>query len=157
MSDIAVPIVALIMVFSALVAIFWVVFSTVRRLKVARMQTEVHTKLIEKIGSSQEFLTFIDSESGRRLIASISLEQPRREPYSRILASVQAGVILLFLGIAFLFLGRHFANAAEGFLVLGGLAVALGAGFLISAGLSYRLSKKFGLFDRERTIGKMAA
>ena len=157
MSDIFVPIVAIITIFPGVVAIFWVVFSTIRRLKMARMQSEVHTKLIEKIGSSQEFLTFIDSESGRRLIASISLEQPRREPYSRILASVQAGVILLFLGIAFLFLGRHFANAAEGFLVLGGLAVALGAGFLISAGLSYRLSKKFGLFDRERSIGKMAA
>jgi len=157
MSDIFVPIVAIITIFPGVVAIFWVVFSTIRRLKMARMQSEVHTKLIEKIGSSQEFLTFIDSESGKRLIASISLEQPRREPYSRILASVQAGVILLFLGIAFLFLGRHFANAAEGFLVLGGLAVALGAGFLISAGLSYRLSKKFGLFDRERSIGKMAA
>ena len=157
MSDIFVPIVAIITIFPGVVAIFWVVFSTIRRLKMARMQSEVHTKLIEKIGSSQEFLTFIDSESGKRLIASISLEQPRREPYSRILASVQAGVILLFLGIAFLFLGHHFANAAEGFLVLGGLAVALGAGFLISAGLSYRLSKKFGLFDRERSIGKMAA
>jgi len=28
---------------------------------------------------------------------------------------------------------------------------------LISAGLSYRLSKSFGLFDRERPAGKLAA
>jgi len=157
MPHIAVPIVAIIMVFSAVVAVFWVIFSSIRRLKVARMQSEVHTRLIEKVGSSQEFLTFLDSESGKQLVASIGIEQPNREPYGRILASVQAGVILLFLGIAFLFLGRHFGNAQEGFYILGGLAVALGAGFLISAGLSYRLSKAFGLFDRERTIGKLAA
>jgi len=157
MPHVFVPIVAIITIFPGIVAVFWVVFSTIRRLKMARIQSEVHIKLMEKIGSSQEFLTFIESESGKRLIASISLEQPRREPYSRILASVQAGVILLFLGIAFLFLGGHFANAQEGFYILGGLCVALGTGFLISAGLSYRLSKAFGLFNRERTIEKLAA
>ncbi len=153
----AVPIVAIIMVFGGIVAVFWVVFSTIRRLKVARVQSEVHSKLIDKVGSSPEFLTFLDSDAGKQLVASLGIEQPSREPYSRILSSVQAGVILLFVGIALLVLGGHFANAAEGFFILGGLAVALGIGFLISAGLSYRLSKAFGLFERERTAGKLAA
>ena len=153
----AISIVALIMVFGGIVTVFWVVFSTIRRLKIARTQAEVHSKLIEKLGSSQEFLTFLDSDSGKQLVASIGIEQPRREPYSRILASVQAGVILLFLGIAFLFFSGQFANAREGFFILGGLAVALGVGFLISAGLSYRLSKKFGLLEREQASGKLTA
>ncbi len=153
----AVPIVAIIMVFGGIVAVFWVVFSTIRRLKVARVQSEVHSKLIDKVGSSPEFLTFLDSDAGKQLVASLGIEQPSREPYSRILSSVQAGVILLFVGIALLVLGGHFANAAEGFFILGGLAVALGVGFLISAGLSYRLSNAFGLFERERTAGKLAA
>lgn len=153
----AVPIVAIIMIFGGIVAIFWVVFSSIRRLKVARMQSEVHKHLIEKVGSSQEFLTFLDSESGKQLVASMGIEQQRREPYGRILSSVQAGVILLFVGIAFLILGGYFANAAEAFYIIGGLAVALGVGFLISAGLSYRLSKAFGLFEHEQTAGKLAA
>jgi hypothetical protein len=153
----AVPIVAIIMVFGGSVAVFWVVFSTIRRLKVARAQAEVHSKLIERLGSSQELLTFLETESGKQLVASIGIEQRGREPYGRILTSVQAGVILLFVGIALLILGGQFANAAEGFFILGGLAVALGVGFLISAGLSYRLSKAFGLFERERTIGKLVA
>ena len=153
----AVPIVAIIMVFGGIVAVFWVVFSTIRRLKVARVQSEVHSKLIDKVGSSPEFLTFLDSDAGKQLVASLGIEQPSREPYSRILSSVQAGVILPLVGIALLVLGGHFANAAEGFFILGGLAVALGVGFLISAGLSYRLSKAFGLFERERTAGKLAA
>ncbi len=153
----AIPIVAIITVFSTLVVIFWIVFSSIRRLKVARMQSEVHSKLLEKVGSSQEFLTYLDTESGKRLVASIAMEQPSRDPYNRILVSVQAGVILLLLGVAFLILGGHFANTAQGFYILGGVAVALGAGFLISAGLSYRLSKAFGLFDRRQDFGKLAA
>jgi hypothetical protein len=152
-----IPIVAIVMVFGGAVAVFWVVFSTIRRLKVARVQAEVHTRLIDKVGSSQEFLSFLETDSGKKLVASIGIEQPSRNPYNRILASVQAGVILLLLGIAFLFLGGHFADAAEGFVILGGLGVALGVGFLISAGLTYRLSRSFGLFDREQTGGKLAA
>lgn len=149
--------VAVIMVFGGIVAVFWVVFSTIRRLKVARMQSEVHKELIQKVGSSQEFLTYLDSDSGKQLVASIGIEHPSREPYGRILMSVQVGVILLLLGIALLILGGHYGEVAQGFVILGAVVVALGSGFLISAGLSYRLSKAFGLFDRERSIGKFTA
>jgi hypothetical protein len=141
-------IVAIVSSFGFIPAIIWVIFSYVRRVKVARMQAEVHSKLIDKIGSSPEFLTYLDTEAGKRLVASLGMEQTRHEPYSGILGSVQRGVILLLLGIALLALGKQFAGAEEGFLISGGLAIALGAGFLISAGISYPLSKKFGLFDR---------
>ena len=153
----AVPIVAIIMVFGGTVAIFWVVFSTIRRLKVARIQSEVHSRLIDKVGSSQEFLTFLESESGKQLVASIGIEQPSRNPYNRILTSVQAGVILVCVSIALLVLGVNYADVAEGFKILGGLGLAVGVGFLISAGLSYRLSKSFELLDREHSVEKLAA
>jgi TRAP-type mannitol/chloroaromatic compound transport system permease large subunit len=152
-----VPIVAIVMVFGGTVAVFWVVFSTIRRLKVARVQSEVHSKLIEKVGSTQEFLTFLETDSGKKLVASIGIEQPNRNPYNRILASVQAGVILVCVSIGLLIIGVNVADVKEGFGILGALGIALGIGFLISAGLTYRLSKKFGLFDRERSIEKFAA
>ena len=156
MPDNLVAIVAIIMIFGGLPTIFWVIFSTIRRLKVARVQAEVHSRLIEKVGSSQDFLTFLDTDSGRKLVASIGIEQPNRDPYNRILTSVHAGVILVLVGIAFLILAATFRNAAEGCFSAGVLVVALGAGFLISAGLSYRLSRSFGLLEREQTSGKLA-
>ena len=152
-----VPVVALIMVFGGAVAIFWVVFSTIRRLKVARVQAEVHSKLIDKVGSTQEFLTYLGTEAGKQLVASIGIEQASRNPYNRILASVQAGVIIVCVSVALLIIGVNFPDVAEGFKILGGLGLALGIGFLISAGLSYRLSKSFGLFDREHSVEKLAA
>lgn len=155
--DHLVPVVALVMIFGGVVVVFWIVFSTIRRLKVARTQAEVHSKLIERIGSSQELLTFLETDSGKKLIASIGIEQPNRNPYNRILASIQAGVILVCVSIAFLILGANFPDVSEGFKVVGSLGLALGIGFLISSGLSYRLSKNFGLFDRERSVQKFAA
>jgi hypothetical protein len=148
---------AILTIFPGIVVVFWVVFSTFRRMKVARIQAEVHSKLIDKFASSQDILTFLDSESGKKLVASIGIEQPSRNPYNRILASVQAGVILVCVSVAFLILGANFPDVAEGFKVAGSLGLALGIGFLISAGLSYRLSKNFGLFDRERSVQKFAA
>lgn len=153
----ATSIFAILTIFPGIVIVFWVVFSTFRRMKVARIQAEVHSKLIDKFGSSQDFLTFLDSESGKRLVTSIGIEQPNRNPYNRILASVQAGVILVCVSIAFLIIGVNFPDVAEGFKVVGALGLALGIGFLISAGISYRLSKNFGLFDRERSVQKFAA
>jgi len=147
---------AILTIFPGIVVVFWVVFSTFRRMKVARIQAEVHSKLIDKFASSQDILTFLDSESGKKLVASIGIEQPSRNPYNRILASVQAGVILVCVSVAFLILGANFPDVAEGFKVAGSLGLALGIGFLISAGLSYRLSKNFGLFDRERSVQKFA-
>ena len=153
----ATSIFAILTIFPGIVIVFWVVFSTFRRMKVARIQAEVHSKLIDKFGSSQDFLTFLDSESGKRLVTSIGIEQPNRNPYNRILASVQAGVILVCVSIAFLIIGVNFPDVAEGFKVVGALGLALGIGFLISAGISYRLSKNFGLFDREPSVRKFAA
>ncbi len=140
----------LVITFGPIVAIFWLIFSMARRVKLARMQSELHSKLIDKIGSSPESLAYLNTEAGKQLVASMGIDQPRREPYSRILSSVQAGVILVLVGFVLVILGLTFANTKEGFCILGDLAVALGAGFLISAWISYRLSKKFGLLDRER-------
>ena len=152
-----VPIIAILTIFPGIVTVFWLVFSTFRRMKVARIQAEVHSKLIEKLGSSQDFLTFLETESGKKLVASIGIEQPNRNPYNRILASVQAGAILVCVGIAFLLIGVNFSDVAEGFKILGGLGLALGIGFLISSVLYYRMSKNFGLFDREHSVQKFAA
>lgn len=137
--------VSLVTIPAMLVWIFWVVFSNIRRHKVAKVQAEVHAKLLDKIGSSQELLAFVNTEAGRRFLESATIEQVKTNPFGRILTSVQAGLILALLGIALLFLARPIPEGAREFTVSGTLAVALGVGFLVSAGVSYRLSKHLGL------------
>ena len=123
----------------------WVIFSNIRRYKIARYQAEVHSKLLEKFGRSEELLAYLESDAGKRFLESASIEQARTNPFARILGAVQAGLILTLAGIALLFLRSRVPDAAEGFLVCGALAVAIGVGFVLSAGASYALSKSFGL------------
>ena len=69
----------------------------------------------------------------------------QRTPYGRILGAAQASVILVLLGLAFLFLRGRVAAADEGFLVFGTIVLSLGVGFGVAAALSYILSRTFGL------------
>jgi len=131
------------MIISMLSWIAWVIFSTIRRYKIAKLQAEVQTRLLDKFGSGQELLAYVQTDTGKRFLDSLVAEQ--RTPYGRILGAAQTSVILLLLGAALMFLRGRVSEAEQGFLVLGTLILALGIGFALSAAVSYVLSKSFGL------------
>ena len=125
--------------------IAWIIFTTIGRYKTAKLQAGVQTKLLEKFGSGQDLLAYVQSDAGKRFSESLAMEQ--RTPYGRILGAAQAGVILVLLGLALLFLRGRVVGAEQGFLVSGTITLSLGAGFALSAALSYFLSKSFGLLS----------
>ncbi|MGA9980521.1 MAG: hypothetical protein WBQ08_18015 [Candidatus Sulfotelmatobacter sp.] len=128
----------------------WLVFSTIRRYKIAKLQSEVQTKLLDKVASGQELLAYAQTEVGRELLESLKVEQ-RVSPYARIIVAMQTGIIALLVGCAFLVLrSRVPENAQEGFLVFGTIFAFLGLGFGLSAAASYYLSKSFGLLNGTR-------
>src|SRR5437667_2062908 len=121
----------------------WIMFTTIRRYKTAKLQAGVQTKLLEKFGSGEELLAYVQSDAGKRFLESLTMEQ--RTPYGRILGAAQASVVLILLAFALLFLRGRIYGAEEGFLVFGTILLSLGVGFGLSAALSYYLSKSFGL------------
>ena len=123
--------------------VIWTIFSTIRRSKTAKLQAELQTKLLEKFGSGQELLAYVQSDAGKRFLESLTMEQ--RTPYGRILGAAQVSVILILVSLAFLYLRGRVACADEGFLVFGTITLSLGVGFGLSAALSYYMSKSFGL------------
>jgi len=123
----------------------WVIFSTIRRYKIARLQAEVQNKLLEKVASSQELLAFAQTQPGNEMLASLKVE--RVSPYGRIIGALQTGIIMTLLGFALLFLRSRVSGAEEGFLVFGTILTVLGIGFGISSAASYYLSKAFGLLN----------
>ena len=128
--------------------VVWMIFTTVRRYKTTKLQADIQNKLIDKFGSSQELLDYVQSETARQFLNALIVE--KKMPYGRILAAVQAGVLLTFFGSALLFLRSRVSDAQEGFLVFGTLFVTLGVGFACSAGISYFLSKSFGLLKETK-------
>jgi hypothetical protein len=123
----------------------WIIFTTIRRYKMAKLQAEVQTKLLDKVGSGQELLAYAQTEAGRNFLESLKLE--RVSPYGRIIGALQSGIILLFFGAALLVLRTHVSSGKEGFVVSGTLICALGIGFALSAATSYYLSRSFGLLN----------
>jgi len=126
--------------------IVWVVFTTIRRYVTERLKAGVQTKLIYKFGSSQDLLAYVQTDAGKRLMESISVE--RASPYGRIIGALQTGVVLIPFGLGLLFLRGRISGAEEGFLVFGTLTCMLGIGFILAAAVSYALSKSFGLLTR---------
>ena len=128
--------------------IVWVIATNIRIAKVARTQSRMHSEMVEKLGSSQELMGFLQTDAGQRLFSTPPQVEPRRDPFNRILSSVQAGIVLAALGLALAILGNAVPLAHGTFLAFGAITGAIGLGLLASALVSYRLSKSMGLIDR---------
>ena len=130
----------------------WTIFSTFRRYKIARLQAEVQSKLLEKIGTGQDLLAYAQTEAGRQLLESLQVERVMPQaPYAKIIWALQAGIVLFFFGAALLWLRGHTSvGNVDGFTILGALSIAVGMGFGVSAAASYYLSRSFGLFTATR-------
>ncbi len=117
------------------------------RSKKDRYQSEVQTKLLERLGSGPDLITFVESEAGKTFIGSPP--EPRGTYVSRVLNTVQTGLILLFTG-AGMVVASNFSSDTEvaPFLrIFGGIMLATGAGVALSGGWSYLLLKKWSLLN----------
>jgi hypothetical protein len=122
-----------------------------RWLRQSRIQTEMHTKVFDRLTSNQELLAYIESPAGRRFLDGSPLSHqsmPSSAPVSRILWSVQVGVVLATLGLGLWIVNQNMnlpAEALPAFYVLSVVAIALGVGAMISSIVAYLLSARLGL------------
>jgi hypothetical protein len=124
-----------------------------RWLRLSRIQTEVHTKLLDRLTGSEDLAAYMQSSPGKRFLESAPIPMdagPRAigAPLGRILFSLQAGVVLVCGGLGLLYVsGRAIEEVATGVFAFGVLAIAFGAGFIVSAALAYFLSQRLGLLE----------
>ena len=117
------------------------------------MQTDVHTKILDRFTANDDLLAYIQSPSGSKFLESspIKLDAGPRSvgaPLARILWSVQGGLVLLAGGIGLLVISGRVANdVSQPIQALGVLGIALGLGFVISAAISFWISQKLGLIE----------
>ncbi len=117
-----------------------------RKTKSEKLQSEVYNKMLDKLGSSQDVLAWLQTDAGQNLFKVAPPDRPA--PYSRILNSVQFGVVALVLGGGILAIRTMIGvEGQEPAAVVGTLVMALGLGMLLAGACSYALSKKFQLFN----------
>ena len=140
-----IPMVASVGLFALIAWIVFVVADGRRRREQLKVTSEFNTKILEKMGSTAEFGAFLETEGGRQLMKSFTIEGPSAK--TRMLGSTQTGIVCTAIGIAMLILGGIFYYLRDGLWVIGGIVTACGIGFVVSTLASYRLSKTLGLLD----------
>jgi hypothetical protein len=148
----------LIGVIFAIGTIAWLIRSAIdhrRWLRAMKIQTDTHTKIVDRLASNEDLLAYMQSAAGQRFLTSSPIappmdhfSPPMSAPFNRILWSVQAGVVLTTAG-AGLWLAKTgvFDEAAQAMQVVAILTMALGIGFVLSALASYALSRQLGLVN----------
>lgn len=121
-----------------------------RRSLAIRTHAEILNRVLDKFGTSRDFVELSESPAGKRLFELLGSEP--NGVGEKILAAVQRGVVLTVLGVGVLLLSANVhSNALEEFIrIVGGVCVALGIGHLGSSVLSYRLARSMGILDTSR-------
>jgi hypothetical protein len=124
-----------------------------RWLRLSKIQTDTHSKLLDRLTSNEDLLAYIQTPAGRQFLeaAPVSVGPrpfPIGAPINRILWSAQAGVILILVGAGLWYArSQVIEEAAQVLSVLGVLGMFLGAGFVISALVAFGISRALGLFE----------
>jgi hypothetical protein len=137
-------------------ALIWIIRTLVehrRWLRTSKIHTDVHNKLMDRFTANEDLLAYMQTPAAQRFLESapLSLEAPAKPvgaPLSRILWSVQVGVVLAAGALGLLFVSnRVIDEVAQPLFAFGVLALAIGTGFVVSAGASFLLSRRLGLFE----------
>ncbi len=142
-----------LVVTSVIIWVIKMIIATRRWNRISKIQFEMHNKLLDRFTSNEDLLAYMQTPAGRKFMESAPIpvqDAPRAmaAPFSRILWSVQAGVVLAMMGGGLLYVSNRFVDEpAQFFVVVGIVALALGAGFIFSAIAAYGLSRKLGLLD----------
>jgi hypothetical protein len=127
--------------------------------RLSKIQTDVHTKILDRFSSNEELLAYIQTPAGRKFLEStpINVDAPRAlaAPISRILWSAQAGAVLTVLGLGISVVSRTtLEEVAAPLAAIGAVIIALGIGFLVSAFLAYTLTRRFRLMPEHDAPGE---
>jgi hypothetical protein len=138
-------------------ALAWLIRTVIdhrRWTKMLKIQTDAHTKLLDRFTSNEDLLAYMQTPAGKRFFESapIPVESPRAisAPIGRILWSAQVGTVLTLAGIGLeVVASRAIEEIAQPLAAIGVVIIALGVGFGVSAFMAYVLSKRLGLIGGE--------
>lgn len=146
-----IPIIIVPAFFLAVVWIVKLIVESLRWNKAFRQQGEIHSRLIDKLGTSQDLAAYMETEAGKRFLAGAPLvmgaDLGQRMPnaVARVLTPLQVGVVMVLLGIGFLLLRNAGPDTSTPMLILGTLILMPGIGFILSAGITWVLAARLGL------------
>jgi hypothetical protein len=140
------PMIISIAFFGMIVWIVWL--GTNAKNRRAQAQTEVQTKLIDRFGTSKEFIEFLQSPAGQQFVSGVEVKTALYAR-DRIIRGFGTGIVISLLGLGFLAIWIFDHNG--GFIYPGFILLGLGAGFFLSAIVSLKMSQSYGLIEKAQS------
>ena len=143
----------------AILSVFvWLVKTLVdhrRWLRTSKVQVEMHGKLVDRLTTNEDLLAYAQSPAGSRFLESapISLDADSRAtaPVSRIIWSMQAGIVLMALGGGLLWVQKDAIDEVRQAIgVIQAIAGSVGVGLLVSAVAAYVVSGRLGILPAKK-------
>ncbi len=122
--------------------------------RIFKLQSDVHGKLIDRFGTSQEVLTYMNTDAGKRFLEAspiaVGLDRgaPVPSPVARVLTPLQIGIVLALLGVGLIFLRHSIPGGDAPLLLVGTVVLMPGLGFIISSGVTWALARHLGLMSQ---------
>jgi uncharacterized protein YneF (UPF0154 family) len=147
MNDVG-PVIAILIFLFTGVWLVRLVMDNLRWKRVVRLQTDVHNKLLDKFGNSQELLAYMQTDAGKRFLdgspisVALGSDAPQwGSPIARILRPLQTGIIVTAAGVGLICIPY------EPLFSFGRVVLMVGIGFIISAGASWLIARSSGLLS----------
>jgi hypothetical protein len=150
-----IPFLVFLCILAALLWLTHVLLENRRWNRIFKLQTDVHGKLIERFGTSQEVLTYMGTDAGKRFLEATPIavgferHEPVPSPVARVLTPLQIGVVMTLLGLGLILVRYSVPDAAAALLVLGTIVLMPGLGFIISAAITWGLARRLGLMPNQ--------
>ena len=126
--------------------------------RLSRQQAEVHNKILDRFGTSNELLDYVKSPAGTKFLESAPIplraEQPApNAPMARIIWSIQIGVVVASAALGMLLVSlRLEKESAEELFAMGMIGFCVGVGFIASAVVAMVLSRRLGTWQQQNGI-----
>jgi hypothetical protein len=150
-----IPIIIVPAIFLAIVWVIRIAYESHRWNRTFKLQSEVHSRLIDKFTSSQDLAAYMQTEAGRRFLEAspiaTGVDMGVRMPnvVARILTPLTVGIVLVLSGIGLLLLRNADVDMTTPMLVLGTLSLMPGIGFILSAGATWIVAKRLGMLPEK--------
>ncbi|MCS7313172.1 MAG: DUF202 domain-containing protein [Acidobacteria bacterium] len=104
-------------------------------------RTQIYNRLIEKYGSASELTEFLKTQEGRAFLQGLAM-RPAERP-TTVLRWIRTGLILTFLGLAFMLaVWWSILDEERGAAFVGIILIALGIAFFLGAWVTYWLGRR---------------
>jgi ABC-type multidrug transport system fused ATPase/permease subunit len=135
-------------------AVMWLIRTVIEQRRwnrLARVQSDAHGKLLDRLTQNEDLLRYIESPAGSRFLESapiqVSTESnlPKLAPASSMLWSLQIGIIVAAGSLGIVLVSGFLAEGARETLAMGLVGLFIGLGFAASGIVASVVSKRLGL------------